>query len=215
MQMRLLPLLLVLSVLPLHAMAETQVSVVGLFSGKAVLVINGGKPRTLSAGQTSPEGVRLLAADSSKAVLEVEGKRKELGMGQGVTIAGAVSSEQVATLYATQAGHFVGEAFINEKPVKFLLDTGATSVVINAGEARRLGLDYQSGQVGAAQTAAGVVKAYRVSLNTVRIGGITMHQVEGAVLEGDSPPLVLLGMSALNRMEMKRDGIAMTLTKKY
>jgi aspartyl protease family protein len=213
--MRFLLLLIGLSVLPFHAMAETQVSVVGLFSGKAVLVINGGKPRTLAAGQTSPEGVRLLSADSGKAVLEVEGKRKELGMGQGATIAGSASSEQVATLYATQAGHFVGEAFINEKPVKFLLDTGATSIVINADEARRLGLDYQSGQAGAAQTAAGVVKAYRVSLNTVRIGGITMHQVEGAVLEGDSPPLVLLGMSALNRMEMKRDGIAMTLTKKY
>jgi aspartyl protease family protein len=208
-------LLIGMSVLPLNAMAETQVSVVGLFSGKAVLVINGGKPRTLSAGQTTPEGVKLLSADSGKAVLEVEGKRKELGMGQGATIAGSASSEQVATLYATQAGHFVGEAFINEKPVKFLLDTGATNIVINAGEAHRLGLDYQSGQVGAAQTAAGVVKAYRVSLNTVRIGGITMHQVEGAVLEGDSPPLVLLGMSALNRMEMKRDGIAMTLTKKY
>jgi aspartyl protease family protein len=213
--MRFLLLLIGLSVLPLHASAETQVSVVGLFSGKAVLVINGGKPRTLAAGQTSPEGVKLLSADSGKAVLEVEGKRKELGMGQGVSVAGSASSEQMATLYATQAGHFVGEAFINEKPVKFLLDTGATSIVINADEARRLGLDYQSGQVGVAQTAAGVVKAYRVSLNTVRIGGITMHQVEGAVLEGDSPPLVLLGMSALNRMEMKRDGIAMTLTKKY
>jgi aspartyl protease family protein len=213
--MRFLPLLIALSALPLTGMAETQVSVVGLFSGKAVLVINGGKPRTLAAGQTSPEGVRLLSADSGKAVLEVEGKRKELGMGQGATIAGSTSSEQVATLYATQAGHFVGEAFINGSPVKFLLDTGATSIVINADEARRLGLDYRSGQVGAAQTAAGVVKAYRVSLNTVRIGGITMHEVEGAVLEGDSPPLVLLGMSALNRMEMKRDGIAMTLTKKY
>jgi aspartyl protease family protein len=207
--------LLVMLLGPLAALAGTQVNVVGLFSGKAVLVINGGKPRTLAAGQSSPEGVRLISADSNKAVLEIEGARKELGMGQGATVAGPGSAAQVATLYSNQAGHFLGEASINGTPIKFLLDTGATSVVLSGVEARRIGLDYRSGETGVAQTAAGVVKAYRISLNTVKVGGITMHQVEGAVLEGDSPPIALLGMSALNRMEMKRDGIAMTLTKKY
>jgi aspartyl protease family protein len=201
--------------MPSPAWAETQVNVVGLFSGKAVLVINGGKPRTMAAGQVSPEGVKLVAADSSKAVLDIEGKRKELGMGQGASVAGGESSSQTATLYANQAGHFLGEATINGMPVKFLLDTGATSVVLSGDEARRIGLEYRNGQTGAASTAAGVVKAYRVSLNSLKIGGITMHQVEGAVLEGNSPPVALLGMSVLNRIEMKRDGIAMTLTKKY
>lgn len=195
--------------------AGTQVNVVGLFSGKAILSINGGKPKTYSVGQTTPEGVRIIAADSSKVVLEVEGNRKELTMGQGVSLAGTGSSAQTATLYANNAGHFVGNGYINGSPIQFLVDTGATSVAMSSKEARRIGLSYLSGQVGIASTAAGNVKAYRVSLNTVKVGGIVLHQVEGTVIEGDSPPFVLLGMTVLNRVQMDRDGMVMTLTKKY
>lgn len=213
--MRALIIFLGLMLLPFAAAAETQVNVVGLFSGKAILSVNGGKPKTYAVGQTTPEGIRLLFADSSKVVLEVEGKRRELGMGQGVSIGGGASAAQTATLYANNAGHFLGEAYINGSPVKFLLDTGATSIALSGKEARRLGLQYLGGDIGYAQTANGAVKMYRISLNTVKIGGIVMHQVEAAVLEGDSPPIVLLGMSALNRLQMERDGMVLTLTKKY
>lgn len=199
----------------LSAAADTQVNVVGLFSGKAILSINGGKPKTYSVGQTTPEGVRIVSADSSKAVLEIEGKRKELFMGQGISLAGNASSAQTATLYANNAGHFLGDGTINGSPFKFLVDTGATSVGMSSKEARRLGLEYLGGQVGMVSTAAGNVKAYRVSINTLKVGGIVLHQVEGMVLEGDSPPIVLLGMTVLNRVQMERDGMVMTLTKKY
>lgn len=201
--------------LPFAAAAETQINVVGLFSGKAILSINGGKPRIYSVGQVTTEGVRLIAADSNKVVLEVEGKRKELGMGQGVSIAGGGASAQMATLYANNAGHFFGEGYINGFPIKFLVDTGATSIAINGKEARRLGLRYLDGDSGLVHTAGGNVKAYRVSLNTVKIGGIVMHQVEAVVLEGNSPEIALFGMSALNRLQMERDGMVLTLTKKY
>lgn len=213
--MRILLLLSCLLLLPVKGMAATQVNVVGLFNGKAVLVINGGKPRTLSAGQTSPEGVKLVAADSGRAVIEIEGQRTTLRMGQAASVAGKDASAQMATLYANQAGHFFGDGYINGAPIKFLVDTGASNIAISGDDARRIGLDYKSGDTGVAHTAAGAVKAYLVNLNTVRIGGITMHQVEAMVLEGSSPPFVLLGMSALNRMEMRRDGIALTLIKKY
>ncbi len=210
--------LLLLCLISLHALAsaDTRVNVVGLFSGKALLVINGGAPRTLAVGQTSPEGVKLLAADSSQAVLEVEGKRKELGMGQGASVTGgAAVAAPGMTLYANKDGHFFGDGSINGKPIKFLLDTGATSVAMGSAEARRLGIDYVAGREGSSSTAAGMVRAWSVTLNSVKLGGITLNQVEGMVIDGDSPPMVLLGMSALNRMEMKREGISMTLTKKY
>lgn len=211
--MRTLIISLCMMLLPFAATAETQINVVGLFSGKAILSVNGGKPKTYAVGQTTPEGVRLLSADSNKVVLEVEGKRRELGMGQGISIGGD-SSAQVATLYANNAGHFLGDAYINGSPVKFLVDTGATSIALSSKEARRIGLQYLDGDIGIAQTANGIVKTYRISLNTVKIGGIVMHQVEAVVLEGDSSP-VLLGMSALNRLQMERDGMVLTLTKKY
>lgn len=213
--MRFLTLLICLA-LSFPAVAETQINVVGLFSGKAILAINGGKPKTYAVGQTTPEGVRLLSADSAKVVLEVDGKRRELGMGQGISITGGNgSSAQTATLYGNSDGHFVGEGYINGAPFKFLVDTGATAVAMSSTEARRLGLNYINGQVGAASTAAGVVKAYRLSLNTVKIGNIVLHQVDAMVVEGNSPPIVLLGMTVLNRVQMERDGMVMTLTKKY
>lgn len=213
--MRLLSLLFCLLLLPVAALAETQVTVVGLFNGKAMLIVNGGKPRTYSAGQVTPEGVKLVSADSSRAVVEVEGKRRELAMGQGISIAGSGGGAQMATLYANKEGHFFGDGSINGAPVKFLVDTGATSIALSSDEARRIGLVYINGNSGMAQTASGSVKAYQVTLNSLKIGGITMYQVEAVVLEGSSPPFVLLGMTALNRMDMQRNGIALTLTKKY
>lgn len=213
--MRALIIFVGLLLLPFEVAAEMQINVVGLFSGKAILSINGGKPRTLSVGQVSPEGVMLLSADSNVAVLKVEGQRRELGMGQGVSIGGKTSAAQMATLYADNAGHFLGDGYINGSPVKFLVDTGATSIALSGKEARRLGLKYLDGDTGLVQTAGGNVKAYSISLNSLKIGGILMHQVEAMVLEGDSPAIVLLGMTALNRLQMERNGIALTLTKKY
>jgi len=64
-------------------------------------------------------------------------------------------------------------------------------------------------------TANGNVVAYQVVINTLKLGSVTLHQLDGVVLEGSSPAVVLLGMSALSRLEMKREGIALTLIKKY
>jgi len=190
----------------------TSVSVVVLFKDKAIVSIDGGKPRTLSAGQTL-QGVKLLAADSGSATLDVNGTRRTLGMGQSFA-GGASDTRQSVSLTADGRGHFTAAGSVNGYPVTFLVDTGATSVAINAAEARRLGVDYTAGQAVGVQTAAGLVKAWRVTLNTVKVGGISVNQVEGLVVEtGLSIPL--LGMSFLNRMEMKRDGQTMTLTQRY
>lgn len=195
--------------------ADTQVNIVGLFSNKAVVIINGGKPKTLTAGQTS-EGVKLIAADSKTATLQIEGKTKQLGMGQAASVAGSVASGTPSvTLYADSQGHFISDCQINGVTLKFLLDTGATTVALNSGDAKFANIDYKRGEPVLVGTANGVVTAYRVTIANLKIGGVTLSQVEGNVLEGGSPSIVLLGMSALNRLEMKRQDIALTLTKKY
>lgn len=197
------------------ALADTQVNIVGLFSNKAVVMINGGKPKTLSVGQSS-EGVKLLAADSNTATLLIEGKTKQLGMGQAASVGGnAASSSPSVTLYANAQGHFVSECQINGATLKFLVDTGASTVALNSGDAKFANIDYKRGEPIQMGTANGVVTAYRVTIANLKIGGITLSQVEASVIEGGSPPFVLLGMSALNRLDMKRQDIALTLTKKY
>ena len=49
----------------------------------------------------------------------------------------------------------------------------------------------------------------------MRVGDVTLNNVDGTVLADDSLPVVLLGMSFLNRMEMKRDGATMVLRKRF
>lgn len=198
-----------------HAFADTQVNVVGLFSNKAVVIINGAKPKTLTVGQ-SVDGVKLLSANSQMATFQIEGKTRELGMGQAASIGGVgANSSPSVTLYANAQGHFVSECQVNGVPLRFLLDTGATSVALNSGDAKFAKIDYKKGEPVMVSTANGVVTAYRVTIAHLKIGGISLSQVEGTVLEGGSPSLVLMGMSALNRLDMKRHDIAMTLTKKY
>lgn len=193
-----------------------DVQVIGLTSGKAILVIDGGRPRTLSAGQASPEGVKLISADSGSAVVEIAGKRQTLSMGQTTSYAASAASGSGKTiLQADSGGHFVTTGAINGASVKFLVDTGASMIAMSSSEAQRLGLRYANGDRGMVSTANGAVLTYRVKLDSVRVGDITLHAVEGAVLEGNHPSIVLLGMSFLNRLEMKRDGDSMTLTKRF
>ncbi len=208
-----LALILTASGLVCTSAGATSVSVVGLFKDKAIVSIDGGKPRTLSVGQTMG-GVKLLAADSDSASFDVEGKRRTLGMGQSFAGGAMTAERQSVSLTADARGHFAAAGSLNGYPMTFMVDTGATTIAISAAEARRIGLDYKAGQVVGVGTAAGVVPAWRVKFNTVKVGSITVNQVDGMVVEaGLSVPL--LGMSFLNRMEMKRDGQTMTLKQRY
>lgn len=193
----------------------TEVNIVGLFSGKAMVMVNGGKPHMMANGETSPEGIKLISADSNAAVLEIDGKRQTLNMGQSANIKPKEGSGNPTTiLTADSAGHFFTVGSINGASTRMIVDTGATMVSMSSAEAKRLGISYLNGERGAVSTANGVVPAYRVTFNTVKLGNITLNQVEGLVQES-SMPFVLLGMSFLKRLEMKRDGSSMTLVKKY
>lgn len=190
-----------------------NITVVGLFPGKALIVVNNAAPRTLSVGQSSPEGVKLIATDSKSATLEFEGKKQVLEIGEHFATT-APGSVPVTILSADSRGHFVATGSINGGAMRFLVDTGATLVAIPARDAVRLGLDYKKGLPGSVQTAAGPAPAWRVSFDAVRIGDVTINQVDGVVLESGLD-IALLGMSFLNRTEMKREGQIMTLTKRF
>jgi aspartyl protease family protein len=192
-----------------------DIDVVGLFPGKAVVRIDNGAPRTLAVGQMTADGVRLLRADSNEAEFEVAGKRQVLGLGRGRFGGAGTDTNPTVTLYANSRGHFISDAVINGVGVRFLIDTGATSVAMNAREAARIGLDYRNGERLVASTANGVIEVRRVKLDRVQIGGITLTNVDAVVHDGNSPEIVLIGMSVLNRLEMKRESGLMTLIKRY
>ena len=196
---------------PAHA---TDVTVVGLFSGKAVVTINRGAPRTLAVGQVA-DGVKLVAVDAKGATIEIDGKRQVLEMGQHFETAAAPGERASVTLAPDSRGHFVADAQVNGGHMRLLVDTGATMVRLSMQDARRLGIDYTRGEPGYSIVADGRrVPNYRLSLDSVSIGGITLYNVEATVGEGGAG-MGLLGMSFLSRTEMRREGQHLVLTKRY
>jgi len=193
--------------------AATDVTVIGLFPGKAVITIDRKSPRTLSVGERTAEGVLLVSVDARGAMLEIDGKRQTLEMGQHFETADMSSQRTSVTLAQDGRGHFRTDAYVNGAHIRFMVDTGATLVSIPMSEAQRLGINYLKGTPGYSMMADGRrVVSYRVNLETITVGDVTLYNVEGVVQGGGEP---LLGMSFLSRTEMRNDGQSLVLTKRY
>jgi len=191
-----------------------DVSLVGVFPGKAaVLVIDGGAPRSVRVGQKL-SGVTVIAVDREQAVVEVDGQRRSVALGQHYRGEEAPDTRQSVVLAADARGHFTVEGAINGGSMRFLVDTGATAIALPASDARRLGIDYRKGVRGITHTANGNAVAYRVRLDRVKVGAIELTGVEAIVIESGLE-IALLGMSFLNRVEMRREGETMTLIRRF
>ncbi|MGH8677349.1 MAG: retropepsin-like aspartic protease family protein, partial [Burkholderiales bacterium] len=181
----------------------------------AVLVIDKGKPRTLRVGETGPNGVTLISVTSEQAIIEVEGKRRRLTLGEAISTAAPTVNRPTVTLISDRDGHFVTTGSINGATVRLLVDTGASLVAMGLADARRAGVNYLAGEKAYANTANGIVPIYRVRLSNVRVGEIVLNDVEGMVHANADMPLVLLGMSFLGKLDMRREGDSLTLIRRY
>ena len=194
--------------------SAAEIMVLGLFKNRAIVNIDG-KQRTLKKGKKSPEGVKLISADSDVAVLEVDGKQQEFKLGRHVSTRFKQKNQAEAKIMPVN-GMYSTTGFINGQTVNFLVDTGATWIAMNAHQARSLGINFRYiGKRSYVSTANGVVPVYRVMLDKVRVGEIELTNVEAGVLEGNSPSEVLLGNSFLNRVEMQRQGQVMLLKQRF
>lgn len=206
--------LLVSGPVPVRAEPGLPIRVLALSWNKAILEVDGHR-RVLAVGETSPEGVVLIEVGTELAVVEVDGRREVLPLGVVAAPVGQASEAASTVLWADGDGFFHAEGSINGTAVTFLVDTGATTVALSRRAAEQIGLDVDGAPQGVGSTAGGVVRVYRMTLNTVRVGGITLYNVPAGVVEGDFPEVPLLGMSVLNRLEMRRDGRRMELIQKY
>jgi len=104
-------------------------------------------------------------------------------------------------------GHFVVPGTANGAPVHFLVDTGATLVVLTPSDARAAGIDPSALVFDRAmRTASGTVPAAAAVLHEVKVGRISIGDVRAAVIA--KAPQSVLGMSFLSRLksfEMQRD----------
>lgn len=107
-------------------------------------------------------------------------------------------------------GHYVVTGTINNLPVDFLLDTGATDVVIPLDLGSQLGLT--KGIAGKASTANGTITVYNTVIDKLTVGDISLYKVNAslnpAMGKGEG---ILLGMSALKEIDFIQRGDSLTL----
>jgi aspartyl protease family protein len=206
----------------------------GILGRKALLVVDNGAPQMVAVGKSTAEGVKLLAIEGETAIVEFEGLRHKLRLGARVVrqkdggggkqgIGGRMTGEEARkvlargvemTIDADEKGRFMTEGEINGGRVRFLVDTGATTVAIGYSDALRLGIRLADEPMGRSMTAGGVTRTWMVTLGAVKVGNMRFSNVSAAVTENDMP-FALLGMNVLEQMEMQRSGEQMRLKKKF
>lgn len=121
-------------------------------------------------------------------------------------------SANIVRLQRNRHHHYITNGTINQQPVTFLLDTGATDVVIAENLAAQLNLKKGADQF--AITANGTIKVYRTMIPELRIGSITLTNIRASINPAMRDTEILLGMSALKDIEFTQRGEQLTL-KQY
>ena len=199
-----------------QAACAQNVQLQGMLGRKALLVIDGGAPRIVAPGE-SIGPVKVLSTSGDTAVIEVDGRHETLRVGESPASVGGAAAPPQGTrivLNASQGGHFVTEGRINGQQVKFMVDTGATTIAMSEADAKRLNVAYKGGRMTTVSTANGPVNTWLTQLTSVRIGDVEVRDVEAAVLPSFMP-YVLLGNSFLNRFQMTRQNDLMVLERRY
>ena len=208
---RLLPTLLCLATATAGAGA-TDVAVVGVFPGKAVLVINGDGPYTLPVGG-SRGPIRLMSVDDGGAVVEVDGTRRSLAIGATPMRTLDTVQPNRVVIAPDSRGHYIAQGSVNGAAVRFMVDTGATAVTLSSAMARQMGLDLSTSEAVLVTTANGRVMGRRLRLDRVALGDLVLHQVDAIVQDGLGDQ-ALLGMTFLSRTELRREGDRLVLVKR-
>ena len=182
------------------------------------VVVNGTSARSIAIGETTPEGITLKGIEGGDALFEVNGQVVRMTLGQTVKAASPGNAPGTAVMMSAD-GAFHVTVYINDIPLRALVDTGASFVSMSTATARQLGIDYARGRRGVASTANGPVAAHLVNLASVRLGEIALVDVPGAVSEIPGTIArdvdILLGNSFLQRVELHRRGSVMMIQRPY
>ncbi|HLJ19975.1 MAG TPA: TIGR02281 family clan AA aspartic protease [Stellaceae bacterium] len=154
-------------------------------------------PRAAAGGPSGP----FAATDSDPD------ERKLTPLGQSVTVTNSLS------LRAQPNGHVYVTATVNNAPIKFMVDTGATWVGLTRQDAIRAGVAGNLNYTVSTSTANGIAKAAPVTLGGIRIGQLEVDGVEAMVLPPEDTGVSLLGQSFLKRLQgYEMRGNVLTLT---
>ena len=113
------------------------------------------------------------------------------------------------TLERNRYHHYVASGLINNIPVTFMLDTGASAVVVPKNLANKLQLI--AGRPHIANTANGQVQVRATHIKHLQLGPIQLYNLDASINPGMDGDEILLGMSALKQIEFSQKGKFLTL----
>lgn len=191
-------LLVILIFFSFNLQAETKIYYRGAHFGKAWINVNG-RLTKLKAGQTSKSGVTLLSFNDEEIVVKVDGARYRYSLGSSK---GEAFEEKVILQRHQGNGGYWAKGRVNDKPVTFLVDTGASYISLSKDLAARLKLKRGNHILELFTASKKKEKVYQVTLDKVSIGGIEILNVPAIITRHSSPVVPLLGMSFLKHVEI-------------
>ena len=114
--------------------------------------------------------------------------------------------------YKAKDGHFYVTAYVNNRPIQMLLDTGASDIALSKIDAQNAGIDINKLHYSKIyHTANGIIKSAPILIKQVQIGNFILTDVLASV-SNSNMSVSLLGMSAIERLDFKFSGNKVTLT---
>ena len=188
----------------------------GMLGSKALVIVDGSPPKVLAPGETF-RGIKIISTQGDQAIVDIAGKQHTLRVGDAPASVGGQGGDGKGTrivLTSSGGGHFVTLGQINGRSAEMVVDTGASVVSIGSAQAERIGIDYKAGPMVQISTANGVIPAWRVKLKSVKVGEVTLREIDAVVSSG-SIPYVLLGNSFLTRFQMTQTNDQLVLDMRY
>ncbi|MCP4252590.1 MAG: TIGR02281 family clan AA aspartic protease [Candidatus Scalindua sp.] len=178
----------------------------GMVYDRACIWVDG-RSNKLTIGETSRDGVTLLSANSKSIVVLVDGKRYRY---KKFSNKGTILADNVTLIRSPGSGGYWAKGRINGKDVTFLIDTGASCVVMNKDQAKAWRIKQGNKRIQIS-TATRKETAYQVTLDSVSVGDIELHNISAIITQHKYPPYPLLGMSFLSRVKINQENGQMIL----
>ena len=163
--------------------------------------------RPQDAADRRPVGQSLFASNPRRSGCSVRTVEVPSERGGKTTIEVSGCAARTASIPRGAHGHFEANALVDGRRMGFIVDTGASVIVLRRQEASRLGIyPAQRDYTAKVSTANGTRFAAPIALGRVDVGGITVRYVAALVLPDGALPQNLLGMSFLSRVHWQYQG---------
>lgn len=168
------------------------------------------KHKVLAVGEATDNGFKLIAANSSGAVFQdIQGNFVTVKMNNEISATFNHDRPAGETISLNEHNQYIANIFINDSDtaIPAIVDTGANLVTLSGETAVTLGLDYkkEAAKINVS-TASEDTNGYKIILNTIKLGSISLSNIDAIILEGSEPDMILIGMSFLKQLDLRYSG---------